>query len=194
MAQMVKNLPAMQETWVWSQNQDPLEKGMATHSSILAWRIPWTEKPGRLQCMGSKELEMTERLSLFRIENCLFMDCRKRRLKSVELRCVAGSDWFKMPASGGYSWSPRGGWDCQGESPCWKAKRGAKDGALRNTSIWSPEEEKELSGKDSSGHRRMLCVVEASVLCNTFPVNTHMFADGLIVSPHEPGTIMSFGS
>ena len=53
-AQMVKNLPVMQETWVQSLGQDnPLEKGMAHHSSILAWRIPWTEKPGRLQSMGS---------------------------------------------------------------------------------------------------------------------------------------------
>ena len=45
---MIKNLPAMQETWVQSQ-EDPLEKGIAIHSSILAWRIPWTEDPGRLQ-------------------------------------------------------------------------------------------------------------------------------------------------
>ena len=53
MAQMVKNLPAMQETWVRSLGrEDPLEKGMATHSSILGWRIPWTEKPGGLQSMG----------------------------------------------------------------------------------------------------------------------------------------------
>ena len=51
---MVKNLPAMQETWVSSLGQeDPLEKGMATHSSVLAWRIPWTEEPGGLQSMGS---------------------------------------------------------------------------------------------------------------------------------------------
>ena len=49
MAQMVKNLPAMQETGIQSLGQeDPLGKGMATHSSILAWRIPWTEEPGRL--------------------------------------------------------------------------------------------------------------------------------------------------
>ena len=52
--QRVKNLPAMQETWVrflgW---EDPLEKEMATHSSILAWRIPWMEEPGGLQSMGS---------------------------------------------------------------------------------------------------------------------------------------------
>ena len=51
-AQMVKNLPAMQETQVQSLGQeDPLEKGMATHSSTLTWRIPWTEKPSGLQSM-----------------------------------------------------------------------------------------------------------------------------------------------
>ena len=56
-AQMVKNLPAMPETWIQSLGQeDPLEKGMATHSSILAWRIPWTEKPGRLQSMGLQKV------------------------------------------------------------------------------------------------------------------------------------------
>ena len=55
MAQMVKNLPAMQETQVKSLGQeDLLEKEMATHSSILAWRIPWTEEPSGLQFMGSQ--------------------------------------------------------------------------------------------------------------------------------------------
>ena len=55
MPQMVKNLLAMQETWVQSLAQeDSLEKGMATHSSILAWRIPWTEAPRGLQSMGSQ--------------------------------------------------------------------------------------------------------------------------------------------
>ena len=60
--QMVKNLPAMQETWVLSLDQeDPLEKGMVTHSSILAWRIPWTEEPGRLYVVhGHKESDTTE--------------------------------------------------------------------------------------------------------------------------------------
>ena len=54
-AQTVKNLPAMQETWVQSLGwEDLLEKGMATHSSILAWRIPWTEEPGGLQSTGSQ--------------------------------------------------------------------------------------------------------------------------------------------
>ena len=52
-AQMIKNLPVMQETWVRSLGQEvPLEKEMVTHSSILAWRIPWTEELGKLQSMG----------------------------------------------------------------------------------------------------------------------------------------------
>ena len=56
-AQMVKNVPAMRETQVRLLGQEePLEKGMATHSSILAWRIPWTEEPGRLQSMGSQRV------------------------------------------------------------------------------------------------------------------------------------------
>ena len=54
MAQTVKNLPAVQETWVQSLVwDDPVEKGMTIHWSILAWRIPWTEEPGGLQSMGS---------------------------------------------------------------------------------------------------------------------------------------------
>ena len=57
MSQMVKNLPAMQETQVQSLGQeDPLEKGIATHSSILAWKIPWTEEPGGLWFMGSQRV------------------------------------------------------------------------------------------------------------------------------------------
>ena len=57
MAQRVKNLPAMWETWVQPLGwEDPLEKEMATHTSILAWRIPWTVEPGRLQSMGSQRV------------------------------------------------------------------------------------------------------------------------------------------
>ena len=57
MAQTVKSLPAMQDTQLRSLGQgDPLEKGMATHSSILAWRIPWTEEPDGLQSMGSQRV------------------------------------------------------------------------------------------------------------------------------------------
>ena len=54
---VVKNLPAMQETWVRSLGwEDPLEKGMATHSSVLSWRISWTEEPGGLQSMESQRV------------------------------------------------------------------------------------------------------------------------------------------
>ena len=64
MAQWIKNPPAMPETQGMRVRslgwEDPLEEGMATHSSILVWRIPWTEQPGRLQSMGRKESDMTE--------------------------------------------------------------------------------------------------------------------------------------
>ena len=57
MAQMVKHLPTMQEIWVRSLGrEDPVEKEMATYSSTLAWKIPWMEKPGRLQSMGSQRV------------------------------------------------------------------------------------------------------------------------------------------
>ena len=59
-AQLVENLPAIQQTWVQFLGQeDPLEKEMATHFSILTWRIPWREEPGRLLSMGSQESDMT---------------------------------------------------------------------------------------------------------------------------------------
>ena len=68
-AQTVKNLSAMQKTWVQSLNwEDFLQKGMATHSSILAWRIPRTEEPGRLQSMGS------QRVGHDRVTNTFFGD------------------------------------------------------------------------------------------------------------------------
>ena len=63
-AQPVENLPAIQETWVRALGQeDPLEKGMATHSSTLAWRIPWAEEPADYSPWGRKESDMTERLT-----------------------------------------------------------------------------------------------------------------------------------
>ena len=76
MGQRLKRLPAMQETWVRSLGrEDPLEKEMATHSSILAWRIPWMEEPGRLQSKGCKELDTTEQLHFIiyrRIEDVIW--------------------------------------------------------------------------------------------------------------------------
>ena len=62
---VVKNRPSMQEIQVWSLGQEDLqEKGTVTLSSILVWRIPWTEEPGRLQSMGSQRVGMTEQLKL----------------------------------------------------------------------------------------------------------------------------------
>ena len=64
MAQMVENLPAMQETWVQSLGQkDPLEEEMAIYSRILAWRVPWAEKPGSYSPWGCKETDMTKQLT-----------------------------------------------------------------------------------------------------------------------------------
>ena len=58
-SQTIKNLPARQDTWDQSVDQDdPLEEGMATHSSVLAWRTPWTEEPGGLQSMGSQRVRL----------------------------------------------------------------------------------------------------------------------------------------
>ena len=76
MAQMVKNAPAMQETWVQSPGgEDPLKKGMATHSSILTWRIPWTEEPGRLQSMGSQTVEHNFQIRKGVHQGCILSPC-----------------------------------------------------------------------------------------------------------------------
>ena len=70
-AQRLKHLPAMREAWVWSLGQeDPLEKEMATHSSILAWRIPWTEEPGGLQSTGSQRVRYNWATSLTALQCC----------------------------------------------------------------------------------------------------------------------------
>ena len=74
MVQRLKHLPAMWETWVRSLGQeDPLEKEMAAHSSILAWRIPWMEELGGLQSTGHKESDTTERLHF---QSLCMTDCR----------------------------------------------------------------------------------------------------------------------
>ena len=91
---MVKHLPTMRETWVWSLGwEDPLEKEIATHPSILAWKIPWTEEPGRLQSVGSQSRTRLSNFtftffhqssplafylslsSIFTVSNCLTSSC-----------------------------------------------------------------------------------------------------------------------
>ena len=86
-AQMVKNLPIMQETQVqFLGQQDNLQKGMATHSSVLAWRIPWTEEPGELQSMGFQRVEHDCATNTFTftmlMNKCLkFFGCYEENLK-----------------------------------------------------------------------------------------------------------------
>ena len=85
-SQMVKNLPAMREAWVRSLGwEDPLEEEMATHSSILAWRIPWTEEPGGLQSMGSQS-DTTQRPSTSTHRS------KKFCLQNVNLVCKSLAD------------------------------------------------------------------------------------------------------
>ena len=80
-AQIVKNLPAMQGTWVWSLvGEDPLEKGMAPHSSIFAWRIPWTEEPGGLQSIGSQTVGHDDWLTLTYWASYLYILIRESQL------------------------------------------------------------------------------------------------------------------
>ena len=76
-AQSVNHLPAMQETWVQALSQeDPLEKEMATYSSILAWRIPWMEEPGRLQSIVLQESDTTQQLNHHHIDDYIIFECK----------------------------------------------------------------------------------------------------------------------
>ena len=83
---MVENLPAMRETWIRSLGwEDPPEKGTATHSSILAWKIPWTEEPGKLKFMGSQKNQTGLRDQT--IKTCIFyLIC--------SLSVLSGTDFF----------------------------------------------------------------------------------------------------
>ena len=88
-AQMVKNLPAMQETWIQSLGwEDPQGNGMATHSSILSWGIPWTEEPGGLQSIGLQRVGhdwvtntnfYTLRLNMLTCMKCIYRECSENR-------------------------------------------------------------------------------------------------------------------
>ena len=95
-AHTLRNLPAIQETWIRSLGwEDPLEKGMATHSSFLAWRAPWTKKPGRLHSMGSQSWTGLT-LSLF--FPVLLVPSRRNRTKSLTLfKRRIGRNSFSSP-------------------------------------------------------------------------------------------------
>ena len=83
-AQMVKNLPVTQDTWVQPLGwEDPLEKGMASYSSILAWRIPGTEEPGGLQSMGLQRSDTTEQLTLSHFSMEINLTISKKKLPNA---------------------------------------------------------------------------------------------------------------
>ena len=90
---MVKNLPAVRETWVQSLGrEDPLEKEMATHSSILGWKIPWTEEPGGIQSMGSQRLGhnwVTNAYSI-KYEQYLEVCCSEGKNYWLMFACISG--------------------------------------------------------------------------------------------------------
>ena len=106
-AQAVKNLPAIQETWIQSLSwEDPLEKGMASHSSILAWKIPLTVEPGGLQSMGS------QRIGHDRVTNTLTSSDFNPHLKIMKLFFVPALQVRKpeLRESSGFSRFPRLRW------------------------------------------------------------------------------------
>ena len=104
-AQTVMNLPAMRKTWVWSLGwEDPLEEGMATHSSILAWRIPGTEEPGELK--NWIQLSNTHTHTHTHTHTCLSCHCSSRL--PARLLCPwdfpsKNTEWVAMPSSRGFS-------------------------------------------------------------------------------------------
>ena len=96
MALMVTNLTARQETQVQSLGwEDPLEKGMATLSGILAWRIPWTEEPGGLQSMGSQESDANERAAGLRVSGLPWSSARAREWRVALWAQPAARPWFR---------------------------------------------------------------------------------------------------
>ena len=119
-AQTVKNLPAVQETWPWFLGQkDPLEKVMATHSSILAWRIPWTEEPGGLQSTGLQRVRHGWVINIFTFflhplrlahgnTSTVFLESKSFKIESgpksssyipeflMDIRCAINVSWIKI--------------------------------------------------------------------------------------------------
>ena len=120
-AQLVKNLPAMQDTWVQSLGwEDLLEKGMATHSSILAWRIPWSEKPGGLQSMGSQRAYSTDHQ--IHTSMCTFQmaEIRKYILTGHKTKLLQEGGPLPGPETGLLSNTRK--WIVRGDT-CWQSKR-----------------------------------------------------------------------
>ena len=99
-AQMVKRVPAMRETWVQSLGrEDPLEKKMATHSSILAWKIPWTEEPSRLQSMRSQSRTLLSNFTFFK--HIGGSDGKESACSAGDFKHIGGSDGKESACSAG---------------------------------------------------------------------------------------------
>ena len=120
MAYTVKNLPTVQETWVqflgWEDPLDlPLENGMAIHSSILAWKIPWTEKPGGLWSMGSQsQIRLSsQHKSIFFFNIRVFL-----KNNFIYFGCAGSSFLHRLMTSSGYSRCGEGASHCGGSSCC----------------------------------------------------------------------------
>ena len=136
---MVKKLPAMQETKVWSLGrEDPLEKGMSTYSSTLAWRIPWTEEPGRLQSMGLQRVGHDWATSLHFTFSYAKMDvgrkdCEIKGLMSFS--STAGAwEYHNVLWESCWIWGPWTGEWCTNKvgkkGPEWEEKRPVDDSSL----------------------------------------------------------------
>ena len=113
-AQRLKHLPGIQETWVWSLGlEDPLEKEMALHSSTLAWRIPWREEPGGLQSMGSQRVGHDWAMSLHEIWHqfpVLFTSCGPSTGVSASASVLPMNiqDWLPLGWTGWISLQSKG--------------------------------------------------------------------------------------
>ena len=141
-AQTVKHLPTMWETWVWSLGQeDPLEKEIATHSSTLAWRIPWTEEPGGLQSMRlQSQTWLGDLTSLYFIQSLLdpglekLVSCLPWRWSPSHISLWGGSSWLSshlIPSGKSASGQEGRPWTILGHCPFLKQTQDQDNGMLR---------------------------------------------------------------
>ena len=136
---MVKNLPATWETWVWSLgHEDPLEKGMATHSSILSWRIPWTEEPGGLPSVG------LQRVGYDWVSNTHWIKDRNSGLEMPQTILFHRSAWFHWPSLSccnnlTFNWVPQTLWNVQHSVHVWVKSLISLTSSSLFSDFWRPQ-------------------------------------------------------
>ena len=146
---MVKCLPTMWKTQVWSLGQeDPLEKEMATHSSTLAWKIPWTEKPGRLQSMGSQKVRHDWATSLLhrngetdsgraQTEHCVHQDPGERSSDPTGTSLRLARECPGVSGGGVGQWWPAAGWGALSVAvPAWDLLKEVTIIFITSTLVW----------------------------------------------------------